>query len=477
MSNAPKTLFQKIWDSHVVHQENGRALLYIDLHLVHEVTSPQAFEALRLTNRVVRRPELTLATMDHNVPTTNRSLPIVDEISAKQMQALSDNCAEFGVTLYDLNDIRQGIVHVIGPEQGTDAAGHDDCVRRFAHFDAWRVWRSGVWHRHVGSRARFGDADFAAAVAQDDGNSHRGRRRFAARRDFKRYYSGDYRQNRDGGRNRLRRRIYRSANSQLVDGRPHDDLQHEHRSGRARAGLIAPDETTFGYLQGRHFAPKAQDFEDAVENWRDLKTDEGATYDERIVLTQEELAPMVSWGTNPGQTLSITSNVPSPSDFENETDAKTCANSLDYMGLAGGAALENLAIDRVFIGSCTNGRIEDLRLAAHLCEGKQVKPGLHAMIVPGSGPVKQQAEAEGLDKIFVESGFDWREPGCSMCLGMNPDILQPGQRCASTSNRNFEGRQGKGGRTHLVSVPMAVAAAIEGKLVDVRRWDKEKFGK
>ncbi len=476
MSNAPKTLFQKIWDSHVVHEENGRALLYIDLHLVHEVTSPQAFEALRLTNRKVRRPELTLATMDHNVPTTNRSLPIVDEISAKQMQTLTDNCREFGVTLYDLNDIRQGIVHVIGPEQGLTQPGmtivcgdsHTSTHGAFGAL-AFGIGTSEVEHVLATQTLPQQKPKTMEIHIEGDGALPPG----VTSKDIILAIIGKI--------------GTAGATGYVVEytGAPIRNLSMEGRmticnmsiEAGARAGLIAPDETTFGYLQGRHFAPKGTDWDAAVENWKTLQTDEGAIYDERIVLTQEELAPMVSWGTNPGQTLPITANVPSPSDFENETDAKTCANSLDYMGLTGGAALENLAIDRVFIGSCTNGRIEDLRLAAHLAEGKRVSGNVNAMVVPGSGLVKQQAEAEGLDKVFVDAGFEWREAGCSMCLGMNPDILQPGQRCASTSNRNFEGRQGKGGRTHLVSVPMAVAAAIEGRLVDVRRWDKEKFGK
>ncbi len=476
MSNAPQTLFQKIWDSHVVHQESGRALLYIDLHLVHEVTSPQAFEALRLTNRTVRRPELTLATMDHNVPTTNRSLPIVDEISAKQMQTLTDNCREFGVTLFDLNDIRQGIVHVIGPEQGLTQPGmtivcgdsHTSTHGAFGAL-AFGIGTSEVEHVLATQTLPQQKPKTMEIHIEGDGALPPG----VTAKDIILAIIG---------------KIGTAGATGFVveyTGAPIRNLSMEGRmticnmsiEAGARAGLIAPDLTTFGYLQGRKFAPKAEDWEDAVENWRDLKTDEGAQYDERVVLTQEELAPMVSWGTNPGQTLPITANVPSPEDFPNETDAKTCANSLHYMGLEGGAALEDLAIDRVFVGSCTNGRIEDLRLAAHLAEGKHVAESVNAMVVPGSGLVKQQAEAEGLDAIFREAGFEWREAGCSMCLGMNPDILQPGQRCASTSNRNFEGRQGKGGRTHLVSVPMAVAAAIEGKLVDVRRWDKEKFGK
>ncbi len=476
MSNQPKTLFQKLWDSHVVHEDENRALLYIDLHLVHEVTSPQAFEGLRLTNRKVRRPELTLATMDHNVPTTDRSLPIVDLISAKQMDTLRRNCEEFGITLYGLGDVRQGIVHVIGPEQGITQPGmtivcgdsHTSTHGAFGSL-AFGIGTSEVEHVLATQTLPQGRPKTMEIHVEGSGALPPG----VTAKDIILAIIGKI--------------GTAGATGYVVEytGAPIRALSMEARmticnmsiEAGARAGMIAPDDTTFAYLKDRKYAPKGSEWEAALSVWRELKTDEGATYDTRIVITEAELAPMVSWGTNPGQTSSIHSLVPSPEDFNDETDAKACAGALKYMGLEGGTPLEGLSLDRVFIGSCTNGRIEDLRLAAHLAEGKHVSPTLTAMIVPGSGLVKVQAEAEGLDKIFKEAGFEWREAGCSMCLGMNPDILQPGERCASTSNRNFEGRQGKGGRTHLVSVPMAVAAAIEGKLVDVRQWDKEKFGK
>lgn len=472
----PKTLFEKIWDAHVVHEENGRALLYIDLHLVHEVTSPQAFEGLRLTGRKVRRPELTLATMDHNVPTTDRSLPIADAISAKQMATLTENCREFGVTCYGLGDPRQGIVHVIGPEQGLTQPGMtivcgDSHTATHGAFGAlaFGIGTSEVEHvlatqtlpqstpKTMEIRVE-GDGPLPAGVtAKDIILAIIGKIGTAGATGYVIEYTG--------------------APIRALSMEARMTICNMSIEAGARAGLIAPDETTFRYLEGRERAPKGAAWDEAVAWWQMLPTDEGATYDATVILTADDLAPQVSWGTNPGQCLPITANVPSPDDFSDETDRKSCARALEYMGLEAGTPLNGLPLERVFIGSCTNGRIEDLRLAAHLAEGKRVSPNIHAMIVPGSGLVKIQAEKEGLDKIFKEAGFDWREAGCSMCLGMNPDILSPGQRCASTSNRNFEGRQGKGGRTHLVSVPMAVAAAIEGKLVDVRDWDKQNKGK
>ncbi len=476
MSTQPSTLFQKLWDCHVVHEDENRALLYIDLHLVHEVTSPQAFEGLRLSGRKVRRPDLTLATMDHNVPTTDRSLPVFDAISAKQMETLRKNCEEFGIELYGLGDIRQGIVHVIGPEQGITQPGmtivcgdsHTSTHGAFGSL-AFGIGTSEVEHVLATQTLPQGRPKTMEIHVKGSGALPPG----VTAKDIILAIIGKI--------------GTAGATGYVVEytGAPIRHLSMEARmticnmsiEAGARAGMIAPDETTFAYLKDRKYAPQGAAWDEALAYWKTLKTDEGATYDTRIVITEEELAPMVSWGTNPGQTSSIHSLVPSPDDFADETDAKACAGALKYMGLEPGTPLEGLQIDRVFIGSCTNGRIEDLRLAAHLAEGKHVSSSLNAMIVPGSGLVKMQAEAEGLDKVFKEAGFEWREAGCSMCLGMNPDILQPGERCASTSNRNFEGRQGKGGRTHLVSIPMAVAAAIEGKLVDVRQWDKEKFGK
>ncbi len=473
----PQTLFEKIWDAHVVRHEEGQpALLYVDLHLVHEVTSPQAFEGLRLTNRRVRRPDLTLATMDHNVPTTDRSLPIVDAISAKQMQTLSDNCREFGVTVFDLKDPRQGIVHIIGPELGLTQPGmtivcgdsHTSTHGAFGAL-AFGIGTSEVEHVLATQTLPQSKPKTMEVRIEGTGKLPAG----VTSKDIILAVIGKI--------------GTAGATGYVVEytGAPIRALSMEARmticnmsiEAGARAGLIAPDETTFNYLKGRPHAPQGEAWEEALNYWQTLRTDEGATYDTTVVLNADDLAPQVSWGTNPGQVLPITARVPSPDDFSDPTEQKTTSRALEYMGLEAGTPLEGLKLDRVFIGSCTNGRIEDLRLAAHLSEGKKVSPTLHAMIVPGSGQVKRQAEAEGLDKVFKEAGFDWREAGCSMCLGMNPDILEPGERCASTSNRNFEGRQGKDGRTHLVSVPMAVAAAIEGRLVDVRRWDKENKGK
>ena len=472
----PRTLFEKIWDAHVVHEEHGRALLYIDLHLVHEVTSPQAFEGLRLSGRTVRRPDLTVATMDHNVPTTDRSLPIADEISARQMETLTRNCQEFGVTCYGLGDVRQGIVHVIGPEQGLTQPGltivcGDSHTATHGAFGAlaFGIGTSEVEHvlatqtlpqsRPKTMEIRVeGDGPLPAGVTSKDIIlAIIGKIGTAGATGYVIEYTGA------------------PLRALSMEGRM--TICNMSIEAGARAGLIAPDETTFRYLRGRNFAPQGEEWDEAVAYWRTLPSDEGATYDATVILNADDLVPQVTWGTNPGQCLPITASVPSPEDFEDETDRKSAARALEYMGLEPGTPLNGLALDRVFIGSCTNARIEDLRLAAHLAEGKKVSPNVQAMVVPGSGLVKKQAEEEGLDKIFRAAGFDWREAGCSMCLGMNPDILKPGERCASTSNRNFEGRQGKGGRTHLVSVPMAVAAAIEGKLVDVRDWDKQHKGK
>ena len=473
----PKTLFEKIWDAHVIRHEPGQpALLYIDLHLVHEVTSPQAFEGLRLSGRKVRRPDLTLATMDHNVPTSDRSLPIVDQISAKQMETLNDNCHEFGVTVFGLDDPRQGIVHIIGPEMGLTQPGmtivcgdsHTSTHGAFGSL-AFGIGTSEVEHvlatqtlpqdkpKTMEVRVEGDTALPPGVTSKDIILAIIGKIGTAGATGYVIEYTGA------------------PIRALSMEGRM--TICNMSIEAGARAGMIAPDETTFKYLQGRQHAPQESDWDEAVAYWSTLKTDEGATYDTTVVLTKDDLVPQVSWGTNPGQTLPMTANVPIPENIADETDAKSAARALEYMALEPGQKLEGLPIERVFIGSCTNGRIEDLRLAAHLAEGQKAAPNVNVMVVPGSGAVKVQAELEGLDKVFKAAGFEWREPGCSMCLGMNPDILEPGERCASTSNRNFEGRQGKGGRTHLVSIPTAVAAAIEGKLVDVRHWDKMNKGK
>ncbi len=446
-NNKPKTLFEKIWDAHIVREEEGRALLYVDLHLVHEVTSPQAFDGLRMHGRKVRRPDLTLATMDHNVPTTDRSLPIVDQISAKQMETLTRNCNEFGVTVFDIHDPRQGIVHIIGPEMGLTQPGmtivcgdsHTSTHGAFGAL-AFGIGTSEVEHVLATQTLPQSTPKTMEIRVEGDGALPAG----VTSKDIILAIIGKI--------------GTAGATGYVIEytGAPVRALSMEARmticnmsiEAGARAGLIAPDETTFRYLKGRQHAPQGEGWDEAVAYWNTLPTDKGATYDTTVILTAEDLVPQVSWGTNPGQTLPITAKVPVPESFEDETDRKSAARAIEYMGLTAGEPLEGLAIDRVFIGSCTNGRIEDLRLAAHLVEGGQVASTVNAMVVPGSGAVKKQAEEEGLHKVFIAAGFEWREPGCSMCLGMNPDILSPGERCASTSNRNFEGRQGKGGRTH-----------------------------
>ena len=463
---APRTLFEKIWDAHIVRQEaNQPALLYIDLQLVHEVTSPQAFEGLRLTGRKVRRPERTVATMDHNVPTTDRSLPIVDAISRKQMDALAENCREFGITLYDIFSPHQGIVHVIGPEMGLTQPGmtivcgdsHTSTHGAFGAL-AFGIGTSEVEHvlatqtlpqdKPKTMEVRINGELMPGVTAKDIILAVIGKIGTAGATGYVIEYTGS------------------AIRNLSMEGRM--TVCNMSIEAGARAGLIAPDETTFAYLEGRKFAPQGSDWDIAVQNWHGLQTDDGATFDETVILNGSDLAPYVSWGTSPGMVAPVTANVPDPSDIADPVDRDSVVRALEYMGLRAGDALTSITLDTVFIGSCTNGRIEDLRAAAKILAGKKVKTGLRALCVPGSYPVKKQAEAEGLDVIFKAAGFEWREPGCSMCLAMNPDILQPEERCASTSNRNFEGRQGKGGRTHLVSPEMAAAAAIAGHFVDIR---------
>jgi len=466
----PKTMFEKIWDAHVVRAEEGQpALLYIDLHLVHEVTSPQAFEGLRLTGRTVRRPDLTVATMDHNVPTTSRSLPIVDQISRKQMETLAENCKEFGVTLYDLHSRRQGIVHVIGPELGLTQPGmtivcgdsHTSTHGAFGAL-AFGIGTSEVEHvlatqtlpqsRPKTMEIRINGTLGQGVTAKDVILAIIGKIGTDGATGYVVEYTGD---------------VIRSLS---MEGRM--TVCNMSIEAGARAGLIAPDEKTWAYVQGKPFAPQGADWDEALAQWQALPTDPGATYDTLVEINGEDIAPYVSWGTSPGMVVPITGYVPSPADFAEEADQRAAERALEYMGLEASVPMNGLALDTVFIGSCTNGRIEDLRAAATVLKGRHVKSGLRALVVPGSVQVKEQAEAEGLDTVFRDAGFDWREAGCSMCLGMNPDILQPGERCASTSNRNFEGRQGKGGRTHLVSPQMAAAAAVAGRLVDIRHWEE-----
>ena len=465
-TSAPRTLLDKIWDQHVVHQpDTGPAILYIDLHLVHEVTSPQAFEGLRINGRKVRRPERTLATPDHNVPTTDRSLPIADPISRKQIETLRSNCAEFGINLFDIGDVRQGIVHVIGPENGYTQPGMtivcgDSHTATHGAFGAlaFGIGTSEVEHvLATQTLLQFKPKTFELRV---DGNLAKG----VTAKDMILFLIGQI--GTAGGTGYVL-----EYTGDCVAG-----LSMEERmtvcnmsiEAGARAGMIAADQTTFDYLRGLPESPA--DFDAAVERWKELSTDPGASYDKSLAFNGADIQPQVTWGTNPGQVISVKDKTPDPADFSDPTDQKTTRDALAYMGLEAKTAMEQVGIDRVFIGSCTNARIEDLRAAADVVKGHRVSDKVNAMVVPGSGKVKTHAEQEGLDKIFQEAGFEWREAGCSMCLAMNPDKLAPGERCASTSNRNFEGRQGKGGRTHLVSPAMAAAAAIEGRFVDIRDW-------
>lgn len=466
-----RTMFEKIWDAHVVHQEPGKpALLYIDLHLVHEVTSPQAFEGLRLAGRKVRRPDLTVATMDHNVPTWDRSLPITDSISLKQMETLAANCEEFGIRLYDLKSEGQGIVHVIGPELGLTQPGmtivcgdsHTSTHGAFGSL-AFGIGTSEVEHvlatqclQQIKPKTlaiEFQGELPEGVTAKDVILALIGRIGTAGATGYVVEYRGDI-----ISKFNMEERMT-ICNMSIEAG--------------ARAGMMAPDDTTFAYLEGREFAPKGAAFERALADWQKLPTDPGARFDHTIEFDVSNLAPQVTWGTNPGMVVDVTGRVPDPNTFASEVERRAAAQALEYMGLEPGTRIEDIKLDRVFIGSCTNSRISDLRAAAEIVRGRKVHPSVRAMVVPGSQRVKAQAEAEGLDTIFREAGFEWRESGCSMCLGMNPDILSPGERSASTSNRNFEGRQGRGGRTHLVSPQMAAAAAIEGHFVDIRTWKRQ----
>jgi 3-isopropylmalate/(R)-2-methylmalate dehydratase large subunit len=463
---APKTLYDKIWDAHVVHQaDDGTCLLYIDRHLVHEVTSPQAFEGLRMTGRRVRAPEKTVAVPDHNVPTDpDRLAGIKDEQSRIQVEALRQNAREFGIELYDVDDIRQGIVHIVGPEQGWTLPGAtvvcgDSHTATHGAFGALAhgIGTSEVEHvlatqtliqkKSKNMRVEVTGTTGPGVTAKDITLSIIGATGTAGGTGHVIEYCGD------------------AIAALSIEGRM--TVCNMAIEGGARAGLIAPDDKTFAYLMGRPHAPKGAAWEAAIAHWRMLTSDPGARYDKVITLDAAAIAPVVTWGTSPEDVLPITGVVPHPEEFEGgKVDA--ARRSLAYMGLEPGQRLDQIAIDTVFIGSCTNGRIEDLRAVAKVMEGRRVKDGIRAMIVPGSGLVREQAEAEGIAAKLIEAGFDWRLAGCSMCLGMNPDQLAPGERCASTSNRNFEGRQGRGGRTHLLSPEMAAAAAITGRLTDVR---------
>ena len=467
-----KTLFEKIWESHiVVEKQNETALIYIDRHLVHEVTSPQAFDGLRMNDRKVRRPDLTIATMDHNVPTSDRSLPILDQTSAVQIKTLENNCKDFGIKLFDINSPNQGIVHVIGPQLGITLPGTtivcgDSHTSTHGAFGALALGIGTSEVEHVlASQTLWLEKPktFEVRVEGKRKNPHAVTAKDIILSIIKNIGTA-------GGTGTVIE--YR--------GEGITDLSMEQRmticnmsiEGGARAGLIAPDQKTFDYLRNREYTP--QNYDSLVDNWKvNLQTDSDATFDKTFVLDINDIAPQVSWGTNPGMTCDVNESIPSPDEFSNgdANQKKGAEKALEYMALESGTLIEDIEIDRVFIGSCTNARLEDLIEASKVIQGQKVASNVSAMVVPGSQMVKKQAEELGLHKIFIDANFEWREAGCSMCLGMNPDILSPGERCASTSNRNFEGRQGNGGRTHLVSPVMAAAAAINGHFVDVRKLD------
>lgn len=466
----PKTIIEKIWDSHAVVSEEGKpSLLYIDLHLVHEVTSPQAFEGLRLKNRKVRRPELTFATMDHNVPTDDR-FTIKDEIAKKQIDTLSKNCQDFGIEIADLNSPDQGIVHVIGPELGLTQPGKtivcgDSHTSTHGAFGAMAFGIGTSEVEHVLATQTLWQTKPKTLKVEVTGKLQTG----VTAKDVVLAFIAKYGVNFGTGhvieytgdviRNMTMEERMTVCNMSIEAG--------------AKAGLISPDETTIDYLQGKRYVPKGEAFEKIAQAWLALATDEGATYDKEVTLIGEEIEPQVTWGTNPSMGISVNSTVPSPEDFKNESDQKAVRQALAYMGLEAGTPITEIAVQHVFIGSCTNSRISDLKAAADIVKGRKVHPNVRALVVPGSQKVKLEAEQQGIDQIFIEAGFEWREAGCSMCLGMNPDTVPEKERCASTSNRNFEGRQGKGARTHLVSPEMAAAAAIEGHFVDVRSYVNE----
>jgi 3-isopropylmalate/(R)-2-methylmalate dehydratase large subunit len=461
-------MFDKVWEEHVVHRGSGEPdLLYVDLHLVHEVTSPQAFDSLRMAGRKVRRPDLTLATIDHGVPTKNRHLGITDPLSKVQIEALVRNCAETGVTLFGLDDPRSGIVHVIGPEQGITQPGMvivcgDSHTSTHGALGALAFGIGTSEVEHVLATQTLQQKKPKAMAVTVEGDLPLG----VTAKDI--ILGIIARIGTAGATGHVIEYRGSAIRSLSMEGRM--TICNMSIEGGARAGLVAPDETTYAYLYGRPFSPKESRWEQALEAWRSLPSDEGAEFDTHLDLAAGELEPYVSWGTNPGQTLPVTARVPSPDLALDPVEHDSIARALAYMDLTPGTPLTEIAIDRVFIGSCTNARIEDLREAAQVVDGRRVAPKVEAMVVPGSGLVKMQAEEEGLDRVFKRAGFEWRDAGCSMCLGMNPDILMPGERCASTSNRNFEGRQGAGGRTHLMSPIMAAAAAIAGHIVDVREW-------
>jgi 3-isopropylmalate/(R)-2-methylmalate dehydratase large subunit len=478
--NQPRTLFEKVWQQHVVTEPAGEpTILYIDLQLVHEVTSPQAFEGLRLAGRLLRHPERHVATVDHNVPTTSihDRLVITDQIADAQIKALRKNCADFGVELFDVQDAEQGIVHMIGPELGLTKPGmtivcgdsHTSTHGAFGAL-AFGIGTSEVEHvmatqtlpQDKPKTFLINIEGAAAGAIEGEGALPPG----VTAKDIILDIIG--RIGTDGATGYVIEYAGSAIRALSMEGRM--TICNMSIEAGARAGMIAPDDTTFAYLKGRRFVPNGSAWDLAVEQWRSLTTDTGATYDRELHIDATKLAPSVTWGTSPGMVTTIDATVPSLADARSEADQKSFTRAYEYMDLKPGTPIEDIQIDAVFLGSCTNGRIEDLRAAAKVVDGYHVATTVRAMVVPGSQAVKHQAEEEGLDRIFKSAGFEWREPGCSMCLGMNPDILSPGERCASTSNRNFEGRQGRGGRTHLLSPAMAAAAAITGHFTDVRTW-------
>jgi 3-isopropylmalate/(R)-2-methylmalate dehydratase large subunit len=463
----PRTLFEKVWDTHVVRAAPGEpTLLYIDLHLIHEVTSPQAFDGLRAAQRPVRRPDLTIATIDHNVPTTDRTVPIADPIAAKQIETLRHNCREFGIRLFDIDSIEQGIVHVIGPELGLTQPGMtivcgDSHTSTHGAFGALAFGIGTSEVEHVLATQCLPQNQPRTMLIDVQGAMGEG----VTAKDLALGIIGNIRT--DGATGHVIEYSGEAVRALSMEGRM--TLCNMSIEAGARAGMIAPDETTFAYLKQRRYAPDVK-WSDAVSYWRTLTSDSDAQFDRVVEINAGNIEPCVTWGTSPGMVVSVSGTVPDPADAVNDGERRALERALEYMALRPRTKITDIPIDRVFIGSCTNSRLEDLRSAARVIKGYQLNDSVRAMVVPGSQKIKYAAEAEGLDGIFREAGFEWRESGCSMCLGMNPDILQPGERCASTSNRNFEGRQGRGGRTHLVSPAMAAAAAIAGHFVDVREW-------
>ncbi len=461
----PKTMFEKIWNAHLVDEQDGNSIVYIDRHLVHEVTSPQAFEGLRLAGRTVRRPETTYAVPDHNIPTKNQDQPIADPISALQVETLRKNCREFGITLFDLGDERSGIVHVMGPEQGLTLPGAtivcgDSHTATHGAFGALAFGIGTSEVEHVLATQTLQQKKPKNMLVQVEGVHPE----FVTPKDIILAIIGKI--GTAGGTGYVIEYAGETIRSMSMEGRM--TLCNMSIEAGARAGMVAPDEKTFEYLKNRPFAPSGNTFDAAVSAWKELPSDPDAKFDVTVNINANDVLPQVTWGTSPGMVTDINSRVPDPAKIQNSMERKSIEQALEYMDLKANMPIQEISIDRVFIGSCTNSRIEDLRSVAEFVKGRLVNESVSAMIVPGSGIIKHQAEKEGLDKIFTAAGFDWRQPGCSMCLAMNDDVLKPGERCASTSNRNFEGRQGKGGRTHLVSPLMAAAAAIAGHFADPR---------